>query len=139
MAKNMQLQYYHLPMPYVGSCNLTRFYILKPKVGVSRTILVNYESVFDSKEFKDKFIRFYADQFSTTDSQLFNDIRKELGITTLLTKYGIDTSTLSDEQLRRIDDNNQLILNNLVKEITECSIIQELCEDKSSNGIGVSS
>ena len=135
----MSLQYYHLPMPDGCFCNLIRIHTMTPKVGIPTSIIVNYESVFNSKEFKDKFIKFYADPFSTSDSQLFKDIRKELDIITLLTKHGIDISTLSDEQFKRVDDNNYVILNNLVKEITECSIIQELCENKSSNGIGVSS
>lgn len=99
---------------------------MKPTTGKSTSIIVNYESVFKLKEFKDKFIRFYTDKFSTSDSQLFKEIRNELALTNLLTKYGIDTNTLSNEELERIDDNNQVILNNLVKEITELSIIKEL-------------
>ena len=118
--------YYHLPMPYVGTCNLPKIYVMKPTTGTMTSIIVNYESVFKLKEFKDKFIKFYADKFSTSDSQLFKEVRNELALTNLLTKYGIDTNTLSSEELKRIDDNNQVILNTLVKDITEQSIIKEL-------------
>ena len=119
--------YYHLPMPYVGTCNLHKIYVMNPATtGKSTSIIVNYESVFKSKEFKDKFIKFYADKFSTSDSQLFKEVRNELALTNLLTKYGIDTNTLSSEELKRIDDNNQVVLNTLVKDITEQSIIKEL-------------
>lgn len=119
--------YYHLPMPYVGTCNLPKIYVMKQATtGKLTTIIVNYELLFKSKEFTEKFIRFYADPHATSYSQLFKDIRNELGMTTLLTKYGIDADKLSAKELEQIDDNNQLILNNLVKTIIEQSIIQEL-------------
>ena len=119
--------YYHLPMPYVGTCNLPKMYIMNPATtGKSTSIIVDYESLFKSKEFTNKFISFYADKFSTSDSQLFKEVRNTLALTNLLTKYGIDTNTLSSEELKRIDDNNQVILNTLVKDITEQSIIKEL-------------
>lgn len=99
---------------------------MKPTTGKSSAIIVDYELLFKSKEFTEKFIRFYADPHATSYSQLFKDIRDELALTNLLTKYGIDTDKLSNDELERIDDNNQLILNNLVKTIIEQSIIQEL-------------
>lgn len=113
--------YYHLPMPYVGTCNLPKIYVTK-----STSIIVDYESVFKSKEFTNKFISFYTDPFATSYSALFKEIRNELALTNLLTKYGIDIDKLSNDELERIDDNNQLVLNKLVKEITERSIIKEL-------------
>jgi len=131
--------YYHLPMPYVGTCNLTKLYVMKSTTGKSTTIIVNYESVFKSKEFTEKFIKFYTDPFSTSDSQLFKEIRNELALTNLLTKYGIDTNKLSNEELEQIDHNNQVVLSKLVNTITERSIIRELCENECSNEIGVPS
>lgn len=121
-------------MPYVGTCNLIKLYVMKPTTGKSTSIIVNYESVFKSKEFTDKFIKFYADPFSTPDSPLFKEIRNELALTNLLTKYGIDTNKLSDKELERIDDNNQVLLSKLVKTITEQSIIRELCNQKKKFG-----
>lgn len=124
--------FYHLPMPYAGTCNLPKIYIMnQATTGKSTSIIVNYESVFKSKEFTKKFIEFYADPFAKYDSllfdsSLFKEIRNEIALTNLLTKYGIDTNTLSNEELEHIDDNNQVILNKLVKDITEQSIINEL-------------
>lgn len=119
--------FYHLHMPYAGTCNLPKIYIMnQATTGKSTSIIVNYESVFKSKEFTKKFIEFYADPFAKYDSLLFKEIRDELALTNLLTKYGIDTNTLSTEELEHIDDNNQVILSKLVKDITEQSIINEL-------------
>ena len=125
--------YYHLRMPYIGAFYLTKYYVMKPKVGTPTSIIVDYERIFKSKEFTDKFIKFYSDQFSTSDSQLFNDIHKELGITNLIPKYGIDTSTLSDAAIKRIDDNTQLLLAKLVDAINEQAITSELCNPKKNS------
>ena len=127
MLMNSSDFFYHLPMPYAGTCNMRKIYVVNHAIaGMSTTIIVNYESVFKSKEFTKKFIEFYADPFSTSYSPLFREICNTLALTNLLTKYGIDTNTLTNEELKRIDDNNQVVLNTLVKDITEQSIIKEL-------------
>lgn len=126
--------YYHLPIPYVGTCDLIKLYVMKSITGKSTSIIVNYESVFKSKEFTDKFIKFYVDLYTTSDSPLFKEVCNELALTNLLTKYGIDTNKLSDKELECIDDNNQVLLSKLAKTITEQSIIRELCNQEKKFG-----